>query len=331
MQRDYVKVVFRDQRAELMAFDPGPVGENQLLVKTHCSLVSPGTESAALTRRWDDDWFRANPGYALAGEVVEVGRLVQGYAPGDRTISLRNHASYNVVSAVPWETQPIPDGVTYEQATFSTLLSVAMHGIRRTQVQLGEVVAIFGAGLLGLLALKLAKLDGAGAVICIDLDAGRLQWAKKLGADLVVSPTQADYRAAIDELTHGCGVPAILEVTGNSRVIPEAMRIAAIGGRIVCMGTMPEETPINFFAEFIRKELNLLAAFQPLCPTGESIYHPWTQQENRRLALRLLAQKRVQVDELITHRMNYRQAPEAYELLRRGVREMLGLLFDWAA
>jgi len=61
-------------------------------LKAHCSLISPGTERASLLRLWDDAEFRANPGYALAGEVIETGPGVTSFKPGDRTISLMNHA-----------------------------------------------------------------------------------------------------------------------------------------------------------------------------------------------------------------------------------------------
>ena len=326
-----MKIVFEDGEAKLAKAEPGPPGDNQLLVQARCSLISPGTEVAHLTERVDDPWFRQNPGYALAGDVVQMGDRVSGFAVGDRVIALRNHASLNVVSADPWETLPIPAGVTYEQATFVPLLSVAMHGLRRARLELGEAIAIYGAGLLGLLAIQLARLDGAEQVIAIDLAPDRLDWATRVGADLALSPTDEGFRARIAEATHGKGPSIILEATGNSRVIPEALKIAAAGGRIVCTGTMPEKVEMDLFTEFIRKELNLIAAFQPLCPTADNLYYRWPQQENRRLALRLLARGALRVDELITHRFRYREAPAAYERLRQGDRSTIGVLFDWRA
>ena len=91
---------------------------------------------------------------------------------------------------------------------------------------------------------------------------------------------------------------------------------------------MPERVAVNFFSEFIRKELSPIATFQPLCPTSDGIYYRWPQQRNRRLALQLLAQGVLRVDGLVTNRASYREAPWVYEELRQGNREMIGVLFD---
>ena len=323
------KIRFVDTRAEVVETRVGPLEANQVLIETRCSLISPGTERAALTRLWDDAVFRENPGYALAGDVSAVGSAVNGLQAGDRVISLMNHSSHAVAPADPWMVLPLPDGLSYERATFSTLASVALHALRRLDLAFGETVVILGAGIIGLLATQLARLDGARPVIVLDLADNRLALADQLGANLVVNAGSEDAVEAILAATAGRGAPAILEATGNAQVVPQALKMAANGGRIVLTGALEEEVSISFHAEFIRRELSLIAAFQPFCPVEETIYWRWTQQANRRLALEMLAAGELRVEELLTHRFPADEAPRAYESIKACDRDMLGVLLEW--
>ena len=329
MARTYQKLVFEDTRAELVEAPLPQPGPGELLVKAHCSLISPGTERAALKRLWDDAEFRQNPGYALAGEVVEVGPDVEDYQAGDRVISLAPHGSYALVSAEPWVTLKIPDGLSDSRATFVVLASVALHALRRAQLSLGESFAILGAGILGQIAVQLAHIDGAGQVIVLDLAPNRLALARQYGAGTTINPKEEDAVQAVFIATSGEGAGAVLEVTGNPQVIPLAFQLAANGGRIILTGALEEPVTLRFHEHFIRRELSLIAAFQPFNPTGENLYWRWTQQANRRLLLGWLADGKLRVDEMLTHRFPASQAPEIYERIKAGDPDMLGVLLEW--
>ena len=326
----YQKITFHDTQAKLVEAELAQVGDEQVLVKTRCSLISPGTERAALLRLWDDAEFRANPGYALAGDVIAAGRKVRDLAVGDRVIALAGHASLSVMPADPWVALKIPPEVSYETATFVVLASVALHAVRRSQLTLGETYVIIGAGIIGLIATQLARWNGARQVIVLDLAENRLELARRYGAGLTINPAVEDAAARILAATGGKGATAILEATGNSKVIPEAFKMAAHGGRIVLTGALEEPVAINFHREFIRRELSLLAAFQPFCPTADNIYWHWTQQANRQLLLELMACGKLRVGELLTHRFPANEAPVVYERIKRGDVEMLGVLLEWS-
>src|SRR5437870_13158204 len=109
--QSYQKIVFNGTRAELTQAALPELADDQILVRARCSLISPGTERAALTRLWDDADFRASPGYALAGDVVKVGGNVSGFAVGDRVLTLHSHVSWAIGSTEPWLTHKIPDGL----------------------------------------------------------------------------------------------------------------------------------------------------------------------------------------------------------------------------
>jgi len=327
--REYKKIIFRGEHAELITEGLPEIAADKVLVKACCSLISPGTERAALTRIWDDAWFRENPGYALAGDVIEVGRNVTNFEIGSRVITLRNHASLVVTSTDPWDTLKIPEGVSYEVSTILPLASVALHAIRRAQITLGETCVIIGAGIIGQIAVQLAKMDGAQRVIILDLEDTRLQQAREYGADLTINPSREDAIAKVFEATLGKGASVILEATGNVAVIPLMFKLAAHGGRIVCAGLMEETVPIPFNLEFLSRELTLIAAHQPHCPVTDHIYWQWTQQANRKLLLEMLDSGKLRASELITHRFHVDAAPQVYERIKEGDRSMLGIVLEW--
>lgn len=324
------KIRFVEDKAELVETSLPELAKNQVLIKTHCSMISPGTERAALTRSWDDAGFRESPGYALAGEVVATGPETTGFKAGDRVITLMNHASYIVAPADPWVTLKIPDNVSYETATFLPLASVAMHAIRRARIEFGESIAIIGAGIIGQIAVQLAKMSGARQVMLLDLADNRLELGRRNGADVTVNPGKVNAVEEVLKHTGGKGASLVMEATGNTKVIPQAFKMAAFGGRVVCVGVMEEAVPIAFHKDFIQRELSLVAAFQPFCPTTENIYWRWTQQTNRQLLLELISQGKIHVDELITHRFQAKDAPQAYAKILVGDASMLGGMLEWA-
>lgn len=325
----YQKIVFRNTHAEIIEAALPAIALDQLLVKTHCSLISPGTEKAALTRAWDNTEFRQNPGYALAGDVIEVGGDVQGYSEGDRVISLVSHSSMALVTPEPWVTLKIPASISYEEATFLPLASVALHAVRRAQISFGEIFVIIGAGIIGQIALQIAKTQGAHKVLVLDLHNNRLDLARTFGADVTINTAEVEPVSAVLEATQGEGAPVILEAAGNPQVIPPAFKYAANGGRIICVGALEQPLTVNLHEDFIRRELSLIAAFQPFCPTEPSLYWKWTQQANRELLLELIAERKIRLADMLTHRFQPRDAPEVYKRIKSGDPSMLGVLFEW--
>jgi NADPH2:quinone reductase len=207
-----------------------------MLIKTYCSLISPGKERAALTLIWDDADFCEHLGYALASEVIEVGQGVTCLPARDRAIILRNYASLMLASTNPWDTLKIPQEVSYEEATFLPLASVALHTLRRAQLMLRETVVIIGAGIIGLMLSQLARIDGARQIIILDLTDNRLVLAQEYGADMAINLSKEDATARIFEATGGKGKSLTIEATGNVSVLPMAFKFATNGGRIFCAG-----------------------------------------------------------------------------------------------
>ncbi len=366
------KVSFTRRGAEIREFALREPREGEMLVKARCSLISIGTETTLYVKSrwekgaeagdageppeegewdfesygkgdaWDMDTNRRYPGYALAGDVVAVGVGVADFSVGDRVISLHHHSSHAICSAKPFITLKIPDGVSYEDSTFSVLGSVALHAIRRAKLTLGEDVVVMGAGLVGLLTLQLARLSGAYPVISVDLSPRRLEVARKVGAHHTINPNSEDLVRLVREYVGGEGASCTIEAVGNPKVLQSCMEVSAPGARVVIMGAIVGEVGLDMYREFVFKELNLIASQQPRNPVQDTIYYHYTGQRNRQTILGMIQRKTLNVKDLLTHRFPYREAPEVYAMLgsaknadydARGDvnRDMIGVLLDWDA
>jgi len=364
------RIVFGSQGAELREYPLRSLRRGEILVKSRCSLVSIGTETTLyLGDRWGadaathetddpevDEWGfddygggdtwdmarnRRFPGYAIAGDVIDVGEGVDDYLPGDRVVVLHHHADYAIVPTHPSITLPIPDDVSYEAATLCVLGSVSLHAIHRADIKLGDDVVVMGAGLVGLLAMQLARLSGAGPVIAVDLSPERLAVALRVGADHVIDPRNGDLVESVRAFLGGSGTGCTIEAVGNPAVLQACMQVSAPGARVVVMGAIVGKVELDLYSEFVFRELTLIAAQQPRNPVEESIYYRYTGQRNRRTMLSLIARNVINVDDLLTHRFKAEDAPRVYQLLGAAKtadydaqgdvnREMIGVIFEWS-
>ena len=348
---------------------PAPgVGAGGLLVATRVSLISSGTEKQLMdlakaslagkaiarpdlvrrvVRNVQRDGLRPTVekvfakldtpiplGYSLAGEVLEVGRRVSGFAVGDRVAcagaGLANHADIN---AVPKNLcVRIPDAVSDEEASFVTLGAIALQGVRQAAPTLGETCVVMGLGLIGLLTVQLLKANGC-LVIGYDPDRARAELATTLGADLAISDS---LREAVGGLTGGSGADAVIVTasTKSSEPVNTAAEISRLKGRIVLVGlvgmTLDREP-------FYKRELDLRLSMSygpgRHDPSYEVAGHDyplpyvrWTQGRNMAAFLALVAQGKVTPQTLVTHRFSLAQATDAYAVMERGELHLAMLL-----
>lgn len=340
--------------------EPGP---GQLLVQTRFSLISSGTERYKLappksalaklrekpeligkgikairergikaTLEMTRKTLETPPavptsmGYSTAGIVVATGRPGSLFHPGQAVAcagaGFATHAEFNVVPENLCV--PVPDGVDLADAAFTTLGAIALQGVRQAAPTLGETVAVIGLGLLGQLAVQILKANGC-RVVGSDLDAGRVELARELGADAAVTGGLPD---AVAELTRGRGADAVLLMasTPSSEPVRIAGEISRLKGRIVVVGLVGMDVPREIFYE---KELDLRLSMS----YGPGRYDPdyelrgrdypyayvrWTEQRNMEAFLRLVADGRVTPEKLTTHRFALAEAAAAYALLEGG-------------
>src|SRR5687768_11347571 len=174
-------------------------------------------------------------GYCQSGIVVETGARVERFAPGDRVVTNGPHAEY--VRVPHTLAAHIPDGVSFETAAFTPLAAIGLQGLRLAAPTLGETVVVYGLGLIGLLAVQLARATGCD-VIGIDRDASRLSLAERFGARTVAATEGVDVARAVLDLTAAEGADAVLLTlaTDDDDPVHAAASMSRKRGRIVLVG-----------------------------------------------------------------------------------------------
>lgn len=278
-------------------------------------------------------------GYSCAGRVEQVGKFVGEFKKDDRVACFRDtYASHAEMVYAPKNLAvKIPDNVNYEEAAFVALGAIALHAVRCAEVSLGESVAVIGLGLLGLLAVQLLSASGCD-VLGIDPKKDKTELAKQLGAKAVINPNE-DVVQWISSLTDGNGTDSVIifASTDSNQPIEQAAEIVRERGNVVVPGMVGLDIPRKTFYE---KELNLVVSRA----TGPGIYDPdyeergqdypvsyvrWTQKRNMQQFLRLIADGKVKLDSLITHRFSIDKATEAYKMIMEDTEPYLGILLEY--
>lgn len=318
------------RRIEVQDFDVGHPQAGQILIRQSLTAVSAGTEIYSWLHGAEpgrEPVFPRPTGYCSTGTVLEVGDGVTHVRPGDRVAAQGNHASHLLTSNFVF---PVPAGVDAEDAVFLTMAAIAMHGVRRARMQLGESVVVLGLGIVGQLALSLAGLAGALPRIGLDLDPDRLALAQRRGADHAICPQDVeDTIARVQDLCVGNGADVVIEATGKPAVYPMAARLARTAGRVVALGSPRGSVEMDFLRDIHLREVDLIGAIQPLTPESDNVYFPWTKSRERQLLLQLMDRGQLRAGDLITHRAEPQSCQSIYEMLADRPGEALGVVFNW--
>jgi predicted dehydrogenase/threonine dehydrogenase-like Zn-dependent dehydrogenase len=274
-------------------------------------------------------------GYSCAGTVVKTG--TDDFEVGDRVAcagaGYAVHAEY--VSVPKNLCVKVPDGVGFREAAFTTVGSIAMHGVRNARVTVGESVAVIGLGLIGLLVVQVLKAAGC-RVIGIDIDQEKLSLATSLGADVVSNYDGLSGRMKAFS-PFGADAVIITAATRSSAPIEAAGRLVRDQGRVVVVGNVGMNVPRDIFYE---KEAEVLVS-RSYGPgrydrnyeergIDYPIYVRWTERRNMEAFLELVRQKRIDLDPLITHTFALDDAPEAYNLINTGKERYIGVLLQYS-
>lgn len=315
---------------EIEEFEFPLLSDNEILVATECSLISPGTERAFLLGLPNAQGnYPSYPGYSNIGVVIDSGKDVDSFNIGDRVVSSKGHTSHFVATSDSL-LKVTETTMSSEHGVFFNLCTIAMQGVRKAKIELGEPALVLGGGLIGLFAMQLAKLSGGLPVITADLSDNRLQLATRVGADYTLNPEAEDRDNQLDRITGGKGVAIVIEATGHPPVVNTALQLADWHGRVVLLASTRGETErVNFYRDVHGKGLTMLGAHNSVRPRHDSSPNFWTLRDDWELSLQLIAHGRVIVDPLITHRMPGIQAADAYQLLMEWDPNLLGVVLNW--
>lgn len=342
---------------EIEEFNVPAPASNQLLVRNRLTQVSAGSEMNGLRQRRNAspaeqaEFAPRGLGYTAIGVVEAVGSEIDQVAVGDRVLCAGNHASHWLVTpeleanetAIPeqFRVQKLPEDLSDVEIAFCVLGDVALHGVRRAQIQLGESVAVHGLGVVGLMALQLCRLVGAHPLIGVDLVAERLDLATQLGASHVVDAAKQDvvagihactqlpwrWRGALPGMPQGCGAEVQLHCTSFIGNYPTMIKAAADRGRIILVGATSGSIAIES-NELFRREIIMTGSYQ----TGMSDTHPywpWTRARNQHVILDLIRRKQLQIDPLVSHVAPYTDAPQLFDRMMSAHEGWLSVFFTW--
>ena len=334
------QLVVKNKSPEPILFDtPLPqVGHGQVLIKNQFSVVSSGTEIAAIenankgvTEKLQNSsniekgiellknegvkalWNAVFPqnisplqlGYSSAGEVIEVGKGVVDFHVGDIVASNGSHAEYVVVNENLCTR--VPDNVDVKEAAFTTLGSIALHGVRLSETTLGSKVAVIGLGVVGQLVVRLLEAQGS-QVIGIDPDSNRSNNHKSF-----YSSTEDIDQNSFDSII-------ITAATSSNEPIETATKLARNKAKIVVVGDIQLNISRN---DFYYKELELVVSksygpgrydkqYEILGKDYPIEYVRWTENRNFETFLELIKNNKIQVLDLVSEEVAFENAPEVY-------------------
>ncbi|MGQ9628768.1 MAG: zinc-dependent alcohol dehydrogenase [bacterium] len=307
--------------------------DDDVLIKTQLSAISTGTERWCITGKRPDVRFPTVVGYLNCGTAVAVGKNVTHIREGDR-VTLGHtrlpegygqgwaaHTSYAVYRAAfrnprfptgEEDAYVIPDGVSWEEGVLDRIAAVAYHGVTLSDVKEGDVVAIIGQGLIGNLWGQIAKMRGA-YVIASDIKLRRVELSMRFAAHIAIDGREKDLKRVLQQI-RPTGADVVVEAIGKNEMIPGLIDLVRPRGKIVLQGWYPGDVQINFHAAHAKRA---------------TFYFP-CHLEGRDVILKWLSQKKLALEELITHRFDAMDLPKAFDMIVKDEEDYMGIVIDWS-
>jgi threonine dehydrogenase-like Zn-dependent dehydrogenase len=323
---DWGRFVFRD-------YDDPPLGPTQMRIKSEFSAPKHGTELRGYRvrprpGRWDAELglflpgeaarprFPGSLGNTTVGVITEVGSEVRTFRPGDRVfgyfpIRETHTADERVTYPQFGGVRRLPEGMSAEAAVCVDPAVYALTAVRDANIRIGDRVAVFGMGAIGLIALHLSKLAGAFFAVGVDPVEVRREAARKHGADLVIDPAQGDAALAIKLATDRKGVDVAIEASASYAGFNDALRCVHFGGMLVSLAYYEGEARGLYLSdEWHRNRITVRSARADSDPNRD---HPlWDRKRLWDAAFTLLAENRLHAEGILQPIVPFEESPEAY-------------------
>ena len=298
-----------------------PVPEpDEVLVKVNRSLISRGTELFNHVVPEAAGHLRGL-GYSDSGVVVEAGEQVSGLAVGDRASMLSPHAQY-VAGSLKEDGKafPLPDGMSYEAATFIPLAGGAVAWTQIPPMQPGDTVVVNGQGLVGNLCAQAVRSRQPGRVITVDALDLRCRISRQCGADEVINVSDTDSVQAVMDLTSGNGADVVFECVGGAaggKAFEQAVRMVRNHG-VLHLVAMFHSGPLALDPNLAQSKMIIGGYFRSL-----------SRLDRSRIAADMIMDGRIKVEPLITHRLPWGEAGRVHDMLYEQPDRMLGVILEW--
>lgn len=340
MEKGLAILFERPQKVAIRTITYPAIDEQTIVIKTTRSGISLGTEMALYTGIGIAEahaFYPLVPGYEGVGEVIFVGknaqRQVNGepFKPGDRVMANEvrcfpdvcgawgGHTEYIIknplTAPAPMdECVRIPDNVSYEQAVVAYLGAVALKGIDMVGIHPGESVLVIGAGNVGLSAMQLSKIFGAGNIICGDITPARLKWAEKF-ADHRLDMRAPDIAEQIKHVNNGRLVDVVIECSGDPNAVNPIADYVRPGGRVHLQGQYRAPVVLTTYSRWNCSDLRISCSIA-------------TEAGCKARILDLISKGKFSAD-LYDNIVPYTDAVAAYSAIQNNRYGILKTIFNW--
>jgi 2-desacetyl-2-hydroxyethyl bacteriochlorophyllide A dehydrogenase len=339
-QQLYFQAPYQVAVREAATPEPEP---DQLLVRTMCSAISPGTEMLVYRGQMPDDMavdatiealagefrYPLTYGYAAVGRVTAVGAEVDGAWRERLVFAFNPHES--AFLARPEQVTPLPAGMEAETAVFLPNMETAVSFLMDAQPMIGEQTAVFGQGVVGLLTTALLAETPLRRLVTLDRHPLRRQWSLELGADASLDPAE-DAAAIVAQLcgeapaSPYAGADLTFELSGNPAALDQAIAVTGYNGRILVGSWYGQKrADLDLGGRFHRNHMRLISSqVSRIAPRWSG---RWTKERRLQIAWQALARRRPH--QLITHRFPITEAAAAYELIDRHPESAIQVMFTY--
>jgi threonine dehydrogenase-like Zn-dependent dehydrogenase len=334
-------VVTAPSQLEFRDYTEPPLQPDEVRVQAIVSGIKHGTEmnlyrgqSPFATRAFDREYrlfvpqegqsmYPTSLGSWLVGDVIEVGSAVTRFKVGDRVHGGMPHRPTNVRPEATL--YPLAEGMKPETALFTDPSIFALGVVHDARIKVGDRVAVFGMGVLGLLTMQIARMNGAETVIVVDAIDARLQLARQFGADAAISARVGDPALEIKKLTDKKGVDVAIDISGVYPALQSAIRCIQQCGLVVSASFYHGTPQMDLGAEWHHNRPTFVSSM-PVWGNPHRCYPLWDLNRLEATALRLLETGRLQTEPMIGRRFRYTDAPQAYQFIDQHPEETIKTL-----
>jgi 2-desacetyl-2-hydroxyethyl bacteriochlorophyllide A dehydrogenase len=325
---DKILIIEEPRKIRFDSYEERAVEPGEVLVRTLYSGISAGTEMTIYRgsnpyarKRWDPElklflnaqhdprMYPTPLGYEEVGRVVEAGSEVTGVGPGDLVYGSWGHRTGVILPGRVAAQNRMATDADPRHGIFARIGAIALNGTLDAQINVGEVVAVFGAGVVGLICCALARLSGA-TVIAVDVSEKRLAHAQAY-ADVLI---HEDAALQIKKYTENRGADVVVEATGSDVALNEAIRSVAYSARVVSLGFYQNNAQGLYLGEeFHHNRISIVCS--QIFAVNPALSYRWDVPRLERTIMELQHVGKLDLMPLITHAYPFERAAEAYQLL----------------
>ncbi|MFQ6095297.1 MAG: zinc-binding alcohol dehydrogenase [Candidatus Bathyarchaeia archaeon] len=334
MPREVVAVAPR--RLVFQEYEDSPLKPNEVRIKSRLSAekhgttlmiyrgISPFTEKTYDTKlglflkreaETPEGWasFPMHVGNMTVGVITEIGNAVKRFKVGDTVYGYLPIRETHTVAED--RVQSAPDELSDEELVCIDPATVALMAVREGNVKIGEKVAVFGLGAIGLMAIQMAKISGSTLVVGVEPIEKRRKLAERYGADLLLDPRQCDVGLEIKKMTNERGVDVTIETSGSYQALHQAIRGTRYGGTIVPVSWYHGEAKgLNLGEEWhFNRQVMVSGARVESQPYRD--YPRWDRRRVYDTVVQLFTQKRLKVEGMLDPIVKFDDVIEAYRMI----------------